>query len=62
MAAFAADLGPQGDHLASVFNFHGVPFVQANPSLLWNREKTLYGSAVNVFPSRKELTRVKIII
>ncbi len=57
-AAFASDLGPQGDHLASVFNFYGVPFVQANPSLLWNQQRTAYGSSVNVFPDRKWLTRV----
>ncbi len=58
MAAFGANLGPQGDHLASVFNFHGIPFVQSNPSMLWNREETPYGATVNVFPCRKALSRV----
>lgn len=30
--------------------------LQSNPSLLWNEQKTKYGSSINVFPCRATLT------
>ena len=51
-------LDAQGDNLASVFNFFGIPFLQANPSLLWDQQKTKYGAEVNIFPARPSLTKV----
>ena len=65
MAAYATvsaggdgGLDAQGDGLASVFNFFGIPFLQANPSMLWEQQKTKYGSEINIFPARQSLTMV----
>ena len=62
MAAYmdAGSAGAQGDNLASVFNFFGIPFIQSNPSLLWDQEQTKYGAEVNIFPSRQSLTQLHL--
>ena len=60
LAAYGEALGPQGDAVASVLSFFSLPFVQANPSRLWNRQRTLYGSAANLFPERQQLTMVML--
>ena len=62
LAVFGSDLGAQGDLAASVLNFFGLSLIQANPSLLWEAQRTKYGQEINLFPSRRSLTRVRLAL
>ena len=61
VAVFGIDLALQGDYVASILNYHGIPFIQSNPTVLWSTSKTKYGTSINLFPSRIMLMKVRCI-
>ena len=59
VAVIGIDLNNLDNQVASILNFFGIPLLQVNPGLLWENQKTLYNSSVNLYPSRKVLAQVK---
>ncbi len=54
------DLKNLDDQVASILSFVGIPFLQANPSLSWDNEKSQFNSTINFYPSRKVLSEAVI--
>ncbi|TRY76252.1 hypothetical protein TCAL_05326, partial [Tigriopus californicus] len=56
MMVYGANLNNLGEISASTLNFFGIPFVQSNPSLLWNHQHHQFETSMNLFPKRSTLS------